>query len=86
MNLLDKLKDQNKKYISIPEFIRSNAKTRAIAPLRKEFEKLIQTSDKVTFERTSEIFITKGLKKGEKNLKYFPLINDNYISHIIIRN
>ena len=48
----------------------------------------INANDKLTYERTSEIFIIKG-KQSPRRIKeatyLYPLINDNFISHIIVR-
>lgn len=48
----------------------------------------INSNDKLTFERTSEIFLIKG-KTSKKNIKeatyLYPLIDNYYISNLIIR-
>ena len=48
----------------------------------------IKRNDRLTYERTSEIFIIKG-KQSKKRIReatyLYPTINDSYISHLIIR-
>jgi len=63
--------------------------TRYGVEMVKEHIKLeIINDNRLTFERTSEIFIIKG-KQSPKRIKeatyLYPIINDNYISHLIIR-
>jgi len=85
--LYKRLKATGKRYISIEDFIRKNARTRAIKKLRLEFEVLLNSNhNDISYERTSEIFITKGTKRGERNLIYFPIFNGYLISHIVIKS
>lgn len=48
----------------------------------------IEHNDEITFERTSEIFLIKG-KTSSKNIKdatyLYPLVDDFYISNLIVR-
>jgi hypothetical protein len=85
-NLLlgDILISSGKKMIYIPEYIKANAKTRRIAKLRMEFEELIKHDKRFAGSRTSEIFITLGKKKGERELKYYPKVWDSYYSHVSV--
>lgn len=87
MELYKKLKATGQRYISCSDYIKSHTKTRAIAALRLQFEELLMSEHSdVAYERTSEIFITKGTKKGERNIKYYPVHEGYYISHLIIRS
>lgn len=46
------------------------------------------SNPKITYERTSEIFLIKGKKLPKKKTEatyLYPLIDDSYISHLIIR-
>ena len=85
-NLLlgDVLLSSGKKHISIPDYIKANAKTRRIAKLRNEFEEVIKHDERFYGQRTSEIFITLGKKKGERELKYYPKVRDSYYSHVSV--
>jgi len=78
----DALIQTGKNYFSIPDYIKANEKTRKIARLRKEFENLIKNDGRFHGSRTSEIFITLGKKKGERELKYYPMVRDSYYSHV----
>lgn len=80
--LADVLLASRKSIIYIPDFIKANAKTRAIAKLRGEFEKLLKEDNRFSAERTSEIFITLGTKRGERELKYYPKVRGYWISHV----
>ncbi len=80
----DDLLQSGKKHISISDYIKTHAKTRAIAKLRAAFEHLIKNDGRFHGQRTSEIFITLGKKKGEKELKYYPKVRDSYYSHISV--
>lgn len=82
--LIEKLKEAaDNGTVSLDDFIFNNAKTSNIALLRKDLETFIHVF-KPSISRTSEIFITKGTKKGESKLKYFPKVNGYLISHINI--
>ena len=78
----DVLFDLKKKHILIPDYIKAHAKTRRIVKLRSEFEELIKNDERFFGQRTSEIFITLGKKKGERELKYYPKVRSSYYSHI----
>ncbi len=48
----------------------------------------IKRNDKLTYERTSEIFLIKGktTTKNQKDATYlYPMMQGNYLSHIILR-
>ncbi len=48
----------------------------------------IKVQDRLTYERTSEIFLIKGktTSKNQKDATYlYPTLQDNYLSHIILR-
>lgn len=80
----------NSRDIFIPQIIFEIAKEfkYSIEEIKRFILEEIKTNDKLTYERTSEIFIIKG-KQSEKKIKeatYLYLqIDDNYISHLIIR-
>lgn len=60
----------------------------SVAEIKNYIEQEIILNDKLTFERTSQIFIIKGKESEKKilNATYlYPIIEDNYISHLIIR-
>ncbi|MCI2229911.1 hypothetical protein MC378_12105 [Polaribacter sp. MSW13] len=76
--------------ISIPELIFKivNDFSFSVESVKKFIINEIHSNDKLTFERTSEIFIIKG-KNSIGNIKdatyLYPIINNNYISHLILR-
>jgi len=73
--LAEILLSTGKRHIDIEGFIRKRAKTRAIAPLRRSFEDLLKSKFRqncISAQRTSEIFVTLGTKRGQRNLIYFP--------------
>ena len=77
------------RHISIKDFIKNQTNSWSqIDFLREAFEELLKDNDseEFTYERTSEIFITKGTKVGEINLRYFPKYNGYLISYIVFRN
>lgn len=77
------------RHISIENFIKSQTNSwLQVDSLREAFEDLLLNNDleEFTYERTSEIFITKGTKRGEINLRYFPKYDGFLISHIVFRN
>jgi len=83
-NLAETLLKLGRKRIYIEKYIKENAKTRAISKLRKQFEDLIKNDNRFFGERTSEIFISLGTKKGEKQFIYYPKVNDSFYSHVCI--
>jgi len=78
------------RHIRIPDLIYKIAtKYRFSVPDIKSFlvNQLVE-NERVTYERTSEIFLIKGRtqKKNIENITYlYPLIDGNYISHLILR-
>ncbi len=90
--LLDFIKDQfgEKRHIWIPELIFKIVQNYrfSIHDIKSFIVSEIQTNEKLTFERTSEIFLIKG-KNSKKNIDIatylFPQINDSYVSNLIIR-
>jgi hypothetical protein len=78
----DTLIKSGKKNWYIPKYIKENAKTSRIAILRKSFEQLLLKDKRFSGSRTSEIFITLGKRKGEKEIKYYPKVRDSFYSHI----
>lgn len=90
-NLIDFIKQKfNSRYIAIPELILEIVKEyRFCVNDIKEFIIVeILNNDKLTFERTSQIFIIKGkesVKKIKEATYLYPQINDSYISNIILR-
>lgn len=80
----------NSRDIWMPELIYKIAEKYrySVNEIKKYIIQNIHTDDKLTFERTSEIFLIKG-KTSEKNIKdaiyLYPLIDDYYISNLIIR-
>ena len=74
--------------IHLPTFIREKTlyHPRERQALKKDIWNLILTDPRFTYERTSEIFITKGLKKNERVLDFFPQDNQgSFISHLVVR-
>lgn len=59
--------------------------------LKNEIWNLIENDSRFTYERTSEIFITKGLKCNERFLDFLPrerqgsIDEGAYISHLVVR-
>jgi hypothetical protein len=80
----DVLLSTGKRKFYIPDYIKANAKTRAISKLRLAFEELIKHDKRFYGERTSEIFITLGTKKGERETKYYPKVRDSFYSHVTV--
>lgn len=76
--------------ISIPQLIFEivNDFSFSVEQIKEFIIEEINSNDKLTFERTSEIFIIKG-KNSAGNIKgatyLYPVINNSYISHLIIR-
>lgn len=60
--------------------------------LKRQIWELIKNDERFTYERTSEIFITKGLKSSERFLKFYLRENEgsdnlgSYISHLVVRS
>ena len=76
--------------IFLPELIFEIAKEFmfSIDDIKASIVSEIMSNGQFTYERTSEIFIIKGRqsKKRIKEATYlYPVINDSYISHLIIR-
>ncbi|MFV0247559.1 MAG: hypothetical protein ACK5H1_01170 [Tenacibaculum sp.] len=80
----------NSRNIWIPELIYRLAKKYrfSVTDIKEFIVHNIDSNDKITFERTSEIFLIKG-KTSKKNIReatyLYPLIDDYYISNLIIR-
>lgn len=59
--------------------------------LKRRIWELLKTNPQFTYERTSEIFITNGLKSKQKLLDFYPREHEgtqqigSYISHIIVK-
>lgn len=90
-NLLDFCQEKFKsRHIRIPELIFEIVKEFrfAVNDIKDYIISEIKRNDQITYERTSEIFLIKG-KTSEKNTKeatyLYPIINDTYVSHLIIR-
>lgn len=80
----------NKRQVSIPELVFQAAKEfcYSIDELKKFIVSQIETNDDFTYERTSAVFIVKGRNNKEKIIAatyLYPIINDSYVSHLIIR-
>ncbi len=79
--------------IHLPSFIRIRSLyyPKERQKLKKEIWDLIETDSRFTYERTSEIFITKGLKCNERFLDFLPREKEGsmnegaYISHLFVR-
>lgn len=80
----------NSKHISMPELIFKIVKQYrySVAEIKHFIVSEIQSNERLTYERTSEIFLIKG-KTSKKNIEsatyLFPKINSSYVSHLIIR-
>lgn len=92
-DLMDYIRDRaslNTRNIFIPQLIFEIAKENrySVNEIKAFIISQIQENDKLTYERTSEIFIIKG-KQSKKKIReatyLYPTINDNYVSHLIIR-
>jgi len=77
--LCDVLLSLGKKSIFIPDYIKQNAKTRAVPLLRKQFENLIRNDKRFYGSRTSEIFVLYA-----KEIKRTPKVYGYWMSHINI--
>lgn len=90
-NLIDFIKQKfNSRYIAIPELILEIVKEYrfCVNDIKEFIIAEILNNDKLTFERTSQIFIIKGkesVKKIKEATYLYPQINDSYISNIILR-
>lgn len=80
----------NSKHISIPELVFKIVKQYryGVSEIKSFIVLEIQSNGRLTYERTSEIFLIKG-KTSKKNIEsatyLFPKINNSYVSHLIIR-
>lgn len=83
----------NMKTIELDAFVkaRTHYRPKIRESIKKEIWHAISNSNKLTYERTSEIFITKGLKKNNSKLDCFikerhKIDNEgSYISHAVLR-
>jgi hypothetical protein len=80
----------NSRHIWIPELIHKIVKNYrySVIDIKSFIVTEVLSNPRLTYERTSEIFLIKGKTKVEKieNATYlFPKINDTYISNIILR-
>jgi hypothetical protein len=78
------------RHISIPELIFEIVSdfSFSVDNVKDFIKSEIRLNDKLTYERTSEIFIIKeknNIKKIKDATYLYPIINNNYISHLIIR-
>lgn len=70
----------------IETFIKERAKTKAIPKMCALMQAAVnELPEDITCERTSQIFIDHGTKRGEARYKYFPILGGAYISHLILR-
>lgn len=80
----------NSRHIWIPELIHKIVRKYryAVNDIKSFIVSEVLSNPKLTFERTSEIFLIKG-KTSKKNIEsatyLFPKVNNSYISHIILR-
>jgi hypothetical protein len=78
---------QAKTYIYIPELVLDivlNYRIKVDQAKQLILEQYKKYKEKLSFERTSEIFIKKQeIRDGEKI--FFPKHNDSYVSHLIVR-
>lgn len=83
-------KNFDSKHILIPELLFEIVKQYrySVSEIKSFIVSEIQNNQKLTYERTSEIFLIKG-KTSKKNIEsatyLFPKINNSYVSHLIIR-
>lgn len=90
-NLIEYIDNRfSEKNIWIPQLIFEIAKDfrYPVHRIKEYIVKNINSNDKITFERTSEIFLIKGknAKRKINSATYlYPLIDDYYISNLIIR-
>ena len=74
--------------IDLNLFLKKNffRKRKKLDDIKSRILKMLERSGQyVTFERTSEIFITKGKKAGESKLRYYCMLDGFIVSHLIIR-
>lgn len=90
-DLIDFIKSNfSSKQILIPELIFQIVRSYrfSVSDIKAFIVFQVENNSKLTYERTSEIFLIKG-KTKLKNIKavtyLFPKINNSYISHLIIR-
>ncbi|MFP3591334.1 hypothetical protein [Chryseobacterium sp. SIMBA_038] len=80
----------NSRQIWIPELIHKIVRKYryAVSDVKDFIVSEVLNNSKLTYERTSEIFLIKG-KTSKKNIEsatyLFPKVNNAYISHIILR-
>lgn len=79
-----------KRQISIPELVFEIAKSfcYSVSEIKDFIVNEIKISDDLTYERTSAVFIVKGRNDKEKiraATYLYPIIDDSYVSHLIIR-
>lgn len=90
-DLIDFIKNNfDSRYIWIPELIFEIVKKNrySVKEIKSFIISEIISNHKLTYERTSEIFLIKGRTKSKKidSATYlFPKINDSYISTLILR-
>lgn len=78
------------KHILIPELIYQIVRNYrfSVSDIKSFIILQIRNNNRLTYERTSEIFLIKGkttIKNIEAATYLFPKINNSYVSHIIIR-
>lgn len=78
------------RHILIPELINQIVRNYrfSVSDIKSFIVLQIQNNNRLTYERTSEIFLIKGktaIKNMEAATYLFPKINNSYVSHIIIR-
>lgn len=78
------------RYIFIPDLIlKLVLKLRLSIDLLRDYvlQQIQSDTDYLTYERTSEIFIAPGrsAKSSSEFVRFYPVLNDSYISHVIIR-
>ncbi|WP_139839256.1 hypothetical protein [Christiangramia flava] len=76
--------------ILIPELVFEIAKEfrYSVFEIKNFIVQQILENDELTYERTSAVFIVKGKNSAEKvkaATYLYPIINDSYVSHLIIR-
>ncbi|WP_417882523.1 hypothetical protein [Xanthomarina gelatinilytica] len=80
----------NKRHISIPKLVFQIAKDfqYSVSKIKEFIVSEIKCNDDLTYERTSAVFIVKGSNNQEKikaATYLYPIMNDSYVSHLIIR-
>lgn len=83
-------KNFNLRHISMPELIFKIVQQYrySVSQIKSFIVYEIQNNERLTYERTSEIFLIKG-KTSRRNIEsatyLFPKINNSYVSHLILR-